>query len=99
MPAIVSEIVFSEPSGRAHALVQFCGALAFAGLYGHAVLVEHATPGLFLPVMAVGFALSGVAESLPTSRRRASGVFRVSAMVVMVALLGTMAVAPSVVSG
>jgi hypothetical protein len=94
MPAFVSEVVCSEPSGRAHALAQFCGAFAFAGMYGYSMVVEHAVLGPFLPLMALGFALSGLAESLPADRRRAAGALRVAAILVMLGLLGAMAVAP-----
>ncbi len=44
MPSIITEIVFSEPSGRPLALVHLCGALVLSGTFGYYVVVEGATP-------------------------------------------------------
>jgi hypothetical protein len=49
--------------------------------------------------MAVGFALSGLAESLPTDRRRIVGGLRVIAIRWLIGLLGLTIFAPEVVLG
>jgi hypothetical protein len=93
MPSIIDETVFGEPS-RGLALVYLCGALLLAGQQGYYVIVEGATPfyaGLFL---IAGMALSGIAESLPKPRRRAAGVLRLTALVVLVSMLVIIIVTP-----
>jgi len=96
MPSRISEIVFSEPSGRLHSIVMFASALVFLGLYGY----THAdTSAWWLLVMAAGNVLSGVAESLPADRRRAAGAFRIAAVSVLLCLLIAMVVEPELVVG
>ncbi|AAV48320.1 hypothetical protein BDK61_3806 [Haloarcula quadrata] len=93
MPPIIDETVFGEPS-RGLAVVYLCGALLLAGQQVYYVIVEGATPfyaGLFL---STGMALSGIAESLPNPRRRAAGVLRVTALVVLVSMLVILFVTP-----
>jgi len=93
MPSIIDETVFGAPS-RGLAVVYLCGALLLAGQQGYYVIVEGATPfyaGLFL---SAGMALSGIAESLPKPRRRAAGVLRLTALVVLVSMLGILLVTP-----
>ncbi|AFO57560.1 hypothetical protein NJ7G_2324 [Natrinema sp. J7-2] len=85
--------MFGDPS-RGLALVYLCGALLLAGQQGYYVIVEGATPfyaGLFL---IAGMALSGIAESLPKPRRRAAGVLRLTALVVLVSMFVIMIVTP-----
>ena len=50
-------------------------------------------------VMAVGFALSGLAESLPSERRRLAGGLRVSAVLLMTVLLVLVIFAPEIFLG
>lgn len=93
MPSVIDETVFGEPS-RGLAVVYLCGALLLAGQQGYYVIVEGATPfyaGLFL---IAGMALSGIAESLPKPRRRAAGVLRLTALVVLVSMLVILLVTP-----
>ncbi|WP_049888261.1 MULTISPECIES: hypothetical protein [unclassified Natrinema] len=93
MPSIIDKTVFGDPS-RGLALVYLCGALLLAGQQGYYVIVEGATPfyaGLFL---IAGMALSGIAESLPKPRRRAAGVLRLTALVVLVSMFVIMIVTP-----
>lgn len=99
MPSIVDETVFSEPSGWPIAVIQLCGALFFSGLYGYVMLVENATVGSWLLLMAAGSALSGVAESLPKSRRQAAGGLRLTAILVFCCLLVAISLAPELVAG
>ncbi len=73
------------------ALVQASGYLYYA------LLSDTAPPHLI--VMAAGFALSGVAESLPADRRRTAGALRVTAIVLLLVLLALTVVAPDAVFG
>jgi hypothetical protein len=94
MPSVVSEIVFSEPSGRPQTLVQFSGALVFLGLYAYAWSVGDAASSGWLLGMAVGAALSGVAEALPKRHRRGAGVLRVAAILVFGTVLAAIVFVP-----
>ena len=97
MPSIIDVTVFGEPS-RGVGLVFLCGALLMAGQQGYYVIVEGATPfyaGLFV---IAGMALSGIAESLPKPRRRAAGVLRLTALVVLVSMLVIMIVTPELIT-
>lgn len=87
MPSIIDQTVFSEPSGRPIALVQLCGALLLSGVYGYYVVVEYATPGSVVLFLIAAMALSGIAESLPKTRRRAAGAFRLTALLILVSYL------------
>ncbi|RDZ44942.1 hypothetical protein C5B91_08645 [Haloferax sp. Atlit-10N] len=94
MPSIVNETVFSEPSGGLFPVVQLCGALVFSGLYWQYAVVEQSLSGGWLLFMIAGTALSGLAESLPKHRRRAAGVLRVAAILVLTCLLAILFLAP-----
>ena len=97
MPSIIGETVFGEPS-RGLGLVFLCGALLLAGQQAYYVIVEEATPfyaGLFV---IAGMALSGIAESLPTPRRRAAGALRLTAIAVLASLLVIGFVTPELLS-
>lgn len=98
MSSRISEFVFSEPSGRLNAAVMFSGSIVFASLYAYFGVLGDSTSisSIFL---SIGFALSGIAESLPKDRRRTAGVFRVSAMLVLTSLLALVALAPELVVG
>jgi len=98
MPSTISDAIFREPSGRRHATVMFAGALAFALLYAYSTLVGESASVAVLFLLA-GAVLSGVAELLPTDRRLAAGVLRVTAILVLVCLLALVAVAPEFVAG
>ena len=50
-------------------------------------------------VMAVGFALSGFAESLPSERRQLAGGLRVTSILLVIGLLILLAIAPEVFLG
>lgn len=82
MPSVVTEVLFSEPSGRPQTLVQFSGALVFLGLYAYAWSVGDAASSGWLLGMAVGATLSGVAEALPKRHRQGAGVLRIAAILV-----------------
>jgi hypothetical protein len=90
MPSIIEDTVFKEPAGGILALVYLAGALLFIGQYGYYVIIANYQPGNFILFMSVGFGLSGIAESLPTHRRRAAGVLRLAAIFVYISLLATL---------
>ncbi|ELZ89359.1 hypothetical protein [Haloferax sulfurifontis] len=94
MPSIVNEIVFSEPSGGPFALVQLCSALVMSGLYWQYAVVEQSMSGGWLLFMIAGIALSGIAESLPNNRRRATGILRLASILVLTSLLALLFLAP-----
>ncbi|WP_042663629.1 hypothetical protein [Haloferax sp. ATB1] len=87
MPSIVDQTVFSEPSGGLFPVVQLCGAVVFSALYWQYAIVEQSLSGGWLLFMIVGTALSGLAEALPKNRRRAAGVLRLAAILVLTSLL------------
>ena len=86
MPSMMDETVFGEPS-RGLGLVFLCGALLIAGQQAYYVILKGATPYSAVLFISAGMALSGIAESLPRSRRRASGALRLTAIAVLVSLL------------
>ncbi len=92
----VRNALFREPSGRPETLVMFGGAVVLSGLAGYAY-VAGGTRLVWTVAMAVGFALAGVAEALPTGRRRAAGGLRIAAIVLMLSLIGVVAFAPEYV--
>ena len=99
MPSIIDQTVFSEPSGRAVGLIQLCGALLLAGQQGYYVIVEGATPFYAVLFLIAGMALSGIAESLPKPRRRAAGVLRLTAILVLACFLAIIFLAPEFITG
>jgi hypothetical protein len=86
MPSIMDRIVFHEPSGLPNALALFVMSLIFLSIYVYYWFLGS-PPSVAAIFISVGFALSGVAESLPKHRRRTVGVFRVVSMIVFVSLL------------
>ena len=97
MPSIIDETVFSEPSGQPVGAIQLCAALMFLGAYGYAMFVENSTLGSWLLFMTAGSALSGIAESLPNTRRKAAGVLRLTGLFVLLCLLVAFLFAPEFV--
>jgi len=97
MPSIIDKTVFGE-SSRGLALVYLCGALLLAGQQGYYVIVEGATPFYAILFLIAGMALSGIAESLPKPRRRAAGVLRLTALVMLVSMLIIMIVTPELLT-
>jgi hypothetical protein len=99
MPSRITDAVFSEPSGRRHASVMFATALVFTGLYAYSGLRgDWSSAGWLLPMIA-GTALSGVAESLPSNRRRAAGACRAAAILLLTGFLAATVLAPNLVVG
>ncbi|WP_336024693.1 hypothetical protein [Halobellus salinisoli] len=98
MPSKIRDVLFSEPSGRRTAAVMFAGSLAFVALYAYNWIVGESVfvGGLFL---LVGSGVSGIAESLPKDRRRAAGVFRIVAILVLLSLIAIVVFAPQLIVG
>jgi hypothetical protein len=97
MPSTIDETVLSEPSGRPETLVHFAGSLAFASLYLYTWSVGDTDLGRWLLVMAVGAAVAGTAESLPTARRQTAGALRLVAILLLLCLVTASVVAPELV--
>jgi hypothetical protein len=94
MPFIITEAVFSEPSGRPLALVHLCGALVLSGTFGYYVVVEGVTPASAVLFLIAGMAIAGIAESLPRSRQLAAGILRLTALSVLVSMLAIIVFIP-----
>jgi len=94
MPSILDKTVFSEPSGCPVALVQLCAALSLSGVYGFYLVVGDAIPPSFLLFIIAGMALSGIAESLPKTRRRAAVFLRLLGIFVLLSGLIIMTFTP-----
>ncbi|QRV13841.1 hypothetical protein JMJ58_12860 [Haloterrigena salifodinae] len=74
---------FSEPSGWGAARISLGSSLAFFSLYAYSELL-HNSGGVAMLVFGVATGLSGIAELLPKSRRRAAIVLRVTAIAMLV---------------
>lgn len=94
----IREFVFSEPAGRPNALVMFSGSLVFLSIYVYYDILRD-SPSVFALVMAVGFAMSGIAESLPEERRRAAGGLRVTAVLLLLGLVALTIFTPELILG
>ena len=92
MRSMVREVLFSEPSGRPLALIQFSAALLFLGIYGYGV--ARGSGGPWVLFLAASSVLSGTAESLPSDRRRLAGGLRTAAILICVAMLALLNIAP-----
>jgi hypothetical protein len=99
MPSRISDVIFSEPSGRRHAVVMFSGAFLLSSLYVYNGLSAGSFSLSWLFFMIGGSILSGIAESLPADRRRAAGILRITAVLVLLCLLVTIIVAPEFIVG
>ncbi len=73
----------------------FAGALVMMSIFIYYDLLRDGSAISSL-IMAIGFALSGLAESLPTDQRRIAGGLRVSAILLLLGLLSLTIVAPEV---
>jgi hypothetical protein len=98
MPSKLKEIVFSEPSGGINAFVMFAGSLAMVSIYVYFDILRDGS-SLSSLIMAVGFALSGLAESLPKEHGQLAGGLRVTAILVLTGLLGLTIFAPKIILG
>lgn len=98
MPSRIEDAVFSEPSGRATAFGLFAGSFAMLSIYVYFDVI-HDGSTVYSLIMAVGFALSGSAESLPTERQRMAGGLRLTAILLLLGLIGLTVFAPETTLG
>lgn len=98
MPSKIKDVVFSEPSGRPHAFVMFVGSLVMLSIYVYYDILRDGSSISSL-IMAVGFALSGFAESLPTDQRQITGGLRITAILLLIGLISLIIFAPGVILG
>ena len=98
MASTIKRFVFSEPAGRLNAAILFSGSLLMMSIYVYYGLLRGASTSYAL-VFAVGFALSGGAESLPSDQRRAAGGLRIAASLLLIGFIGLTVFAPEVVLG
>lgn len=96
MPSKIKDVVFSEPSGRAQAFVMFAASFMMISIYYDVLRGVSSINSL---VMAVGFALSGLAESLPSEHRQLVAGLRVTAILLLTGLLVFIMFAPEVFLG
>jgi hypothetical protein len=96
MPSIIDRVVFHEPSGNPHALLMFSGSLTFLAIYVY-YWILGSPPSVAAIFISVGFALSGIAESLPKDQRRKAGAIRIISMTVLMGLIVTVIFAPDFV--
>ena len=100
MVPYISDVLFNEPQGRPSSLVQFGASFSFSCILVYAWSLGEA--GVVVPwvlFFIVGTALSGAAESLPETRRRAAGLLRLTAILVLVCFLAIVFLAPEYVIG
>lgn len=98
MPSKIKDVVFSEPSGRAQAFVMFVASFTMVSIYIYYDVLRGVSSINSL-VMAVGFALSGLAESLPSEHRQLVAGLRVTAILLLTGLLVFIMFAPEVFLG
>ena len=93
----IRKFVFAEPSGRPKSIFMFSGSLVFLSIYVYfGVLGDSSSiDELFI---SVGFALSGIAESLRKDRRRIAGLLRITAVLVFISLLAALFSTPEIVN-
>ena len=99
MTSYVSDVLFNEPQGRPNSLVQFGASLVFLCIFLYGWSVGEAGGVPWVLFFVVGTALSGIAESLPKTRRRAAGLLRLTAILVLVCLLVIIFLAPEYIIG
>ncbi|WP_254767263.1 hypothetical protein [Salinilacihabitans rarus] len=87
MLSYITEVLFNEPQGRPLALFQFGVSLTLLCMFVYAWSVGDAGATRWLLFIVVGTALSGIAESLPESRRQSAGVLRFAGILVLLILV------------
>ncbi|WP_096393762.1 hypothetical protein [Halorubrum trapanicum] len=100
MVPYVSEVLFNEPQGRPVSLVQFGASVCYLCLFVYTWSVGEAEAVVpWVLFFIVGTALSGIAESLPKTRRQAAGLLRLTAVLVLACFLAILFLAPEYVIG
>jgi hypothetical protein len=72
---ILQQVLFREPDGRQKGLI--FSFFSFVSLLGWVYLGVVLNGPHILLVLGIAFAFTGVAESLPSDRRRSAGVLRI----------------------
>ncbi|MFB6122040.1 MAG: hypothetical protein ABEJ78_01095 [Haloferacaceae archaeon] len=100
MPSTINKRVFSEPDGRPVSIFYFGIAVVFLSMYVYFTWVLGSEDAISFPlVMGAGFALQGIAESRPESRRRTAGVLRLTAILVYLSALAATVLTPGFLFG
>ncbi|AGB33838.1 hypothetical protein C488_07932 [Natrinema pellirubrum DSM 15624] len=99
MVPYISDVLFNEPQGWPSSLVQFGASFSFLCIFVYAWSVGDAGEVPWVLFFIVGTALSGIAESLPKTRRRAAGLLRLTAILVLVCFLAIMFLVPEYIIG
>lgn len=99
MVPYISDVLFNEPQGRPNSLVQFGASLSFLCIFVYGSSVGSAGEFLWILFLMVGTALSGIAESLRKTRRRAAGLLRLTSILVLLCFLAIMFLAPEYIIG
>ena len=93
----IPDALVSEPNGRPISLVWFGSLFVYLCAFVYFSSVGSVGEFLFIPFLIVGTALSGIADSMPESRRQAAGVLRLTALVVLVSMIVITIVTPELV--
>lgn len=100
MVPYVSDVLFNEPQGRPSSLVQFGASFSFLCILAYTWSVGEARAVVpWVLFFMIGTALSGIAESLPKTRRQAAGLLRLTAVLILGCFLAIMFLAPEYVIG
>lgn len=98
--SLINKTVFSEPEGRPISLFYFAIALLFLSMYVYIAWILSSEDSIVFPLlMGTGFALQGIAESRPESRRRTAGVLRLAAILVYLCGLVATVLVPGLLFG
>ncbi|WEL20403.1 hypothetical protein [Halorhabdus sp. BNX81] len=100
MRSTIDEHVFREPDGRPETLIYFGSAAFFLSIHVYYAWILGSNGSTrFTLVMAVIWALFGITESLPESRRQTTGVLRLTVLVVLLCLIVAFVFAPGFLFG
>lgn len=93
----MQQVLFREPDGRRKGLLfSLFSVVSILGWVYFGILLDGPHIMLFL---GIGFAFSGVAESLPRNRRRVAAVLRILGLGILVVLIVLLTVVPESILG
>jgi hypothetical protein len=96
----ITDRVCREPDGRPETLVYFGVAVAFLSMYVYFAWILSSEDSFnFSLVMAVFWALMGIAESLPERRRQTAGILRLTMLFLSLCILVAIVFAPGFMLG
>jgi len=99
MVPYVSEVLFNEPQGRSVSLLHCGASLLYLCMFVYAWSIGDAGEVRWVLFFVVGTALAGIAESLPKTRQRVTGILRLTAVLVLVSVLVIGVIAPEILIG